>query len=148
MHESTVSHSFHGSKLVETFYRMAETAIDRVGVYPQIAIAVIDGQTNVMSLALDGYEVWRAVNRLFAPDRPAVQELVFGLDRSTKPGQGTEFADVLTLLHYDGKTWTPGVINYQDQPRVVRPIDWDNPFWNAQLRKELAQHNCKEHVHG
>ena len=31
------------------------------------------------------------------------------------------------------------VINYQHEPRIVRPTDYNNEFWNNQLRAELFQ---------
>jgi len=73
---------------------------------------------------------------------------MLGLDRTTKPGQGTEFADVLTCVLWDAqkdeftaKEWREwlkiGVINYQNEPRIVRPIDWDNEYWNGRFKEEL-----------
>ena len=73
--------------------------------------------------------------------------VILGLDRSTRPGQGTEFADVLTCVcWWDdpeinwGRSFRTGVINYQYEPRVVRPWDWNNAFWNAIITNEATAH--------
>lgn len=71
-----------------------------------------------------------------------VEEAVIGIDRFTRPGQGTEFADALVLTHWlPGSAGSPGVIrvgvvNYQ-WPDTVRPIDWGNRFWPGTVKKEL-----------
>jgi len=51
--------------------------------------------------------------------------------------EGTEFDDVLTCLYWDGASIHSGVINYQHEPRIVRPIDWENLFWNFTMAKEI-----------
>jgi hypothetical protein len=74
------------------------------------------------------------------------QYVCLGLDRTTRPGQGTEFADVLTCAVWWndpavnwGKSLKVGVVNYQVEPRIVRAWDWENAFWNDAVRRELRQ---------
>ncbi len=135
--------------LVEEFERMVAVGIDENGVYPHPGMILdIDGKLIVCALDLKPDEIfqwfWNAVTIENA------QEVIFGLDRSTKPGQGTEFNDVLTCCHWredlaDGESpkWSRafriGVINYQYEPKIVRPIDWDNEFWKKQMGAEVRQ---------
>ncbi len=35
-----------------------------------------------------------------------------------------------------GRSLKVGVINYQNEPRIVRPWDWGNVFWTAQVLRE------------
>jgi hypothetical protein len=64
------------------------------------------------------------------------KEIVFAIDRFTKPGQGTKYDDVLTIYWWYGPHeahagWRFGVVNYkQGDPPIIEPIDWDNEFWN------------------
>ena len=73
--------------------------------------------------------------------------IVMGLDRYANPNQGTEFDDLYTLFCWwdDPKlkyheSVKVGVINYQKEPLIVRPIDWDNAYWNPIMLRELKQH--------
>jgi hypothetical protein len=38
-----------------------------------------------------------------------------------------------------GRSFRTGVINYQYEPRIVRPWDWDNAFWNAIITDEAKR---------
>lgn len=121
--------------LPETYYDLASIAIDEKGVHPQIAVLRKDDDgLEIMALDMGAEEIVHFLARRLAIGN--VKELVFGLDRSTRPGQGTEFADVLTVQHWDGVQWHPSVINYQHEPRIVRPYDTNNTFWNDALRRE------------
>ncbi len=129
------------------FFEYVERMIDKDGVYPYPGFACMpDGKMEVAALATDP----RGVFRWFW-DKVSTEgavECMFGLDRTTKEGQGTEFADVLTCCYWktglDGRTWDKSfrvaVINYQPEPRIVRPLDWDNKFWNRQFAVELSAH--------
>ena len=72
-------------------------------------------------------------------------EVILGIDRTTLPGQGNEFGDVLTCCHWrdgmDGNKWDTsyriGVIDYQHEPRIVRPWNWANEFWIEMMTREL-----------
>lgn len=138
--------------LVEEFERMVQVGIDEEGVYPHPGMFIdIDGKTNICALDLTPDQIYQWFWNQVSIEN--VREIIFGLDRTTKPGQGTEFDDVLTCVHWredldDGpdpkwhRCWRVGVINYQYQPdgnTVVRPIDWDNTFWRQQMGAEVRQ---------
>lgn len=132
--------------LFDRFCELVANSIDQTGIYPGPACWVDrKGKMTIAALALDAggvlNEVWRQISS------EQVSELVFGLDRFTKPGQGTEFADVLACAHWiEGyadswdKSWRPFVINYQFEPRIVRPPDFANDFWNKKILSELRAH--------
>lgn len=133
--------------MTKEFFEYVECMIDGRGVYPHPAFArMLDGTIEVAALALGPQDVFR-----WFWDKVSVEgaaECMFGLDRTTKEGQGTEFADVLTCCYWkdglDGRTWDKSfriaVINYQPEPRIVRPLDWDNEFWKQRLAAELASY--------
>jgi hypothetical protein len=130
------------------FHFMVSQAIDADGIYPHPA-AVLDhqGGVSVMSLALPPTDTLRTVVRAaFATN---TSELIFGMDRVTQPGQGTEFKDVFAAAWFrKGQGWKVGVINYQHAPRIVRPWDWDNAFWISAVTSELMQFGAPQPVTG
>ncbi|MDB6174233.1 MAG: hypothetical protein JWL59_3544 [Chthoniobacteraceae bacterium] len=68
------------------------------------------------------------------------QEIIFGWDRFSQDGQGTEFPDLLSVHHWRyGVGWRFGVINYQFEPLIIRPIEWDHPFWSPRLNFETMR---------
>ena len=121
--------------LPETFWSMIEGMIDEQGVYPQQLLHITDGELSCCSLMLDPPQIVPLAKKLVAQ---GAEELIFGLDRTTRPGQGTEFADVLTCAHYKDGEWRVGVINYQHEPRIVRDWDWNNEFWTEAVLYELG----------
>jgi len=137
--------------LIEQFESYVANCIDEKGVYP-FPMFTIDKDDKLIVSAL-------AINADVALEKfwlditcHCAKEVILGLDRATKEGQGTEFADVLTCFHW--KDWSDsecppernnwshwfkyGVINYQHEPRIVRPMDWKNEFWNGRMEAELS----------
>lgn len=126
--------------LVDKYWNFIASCIDEKGVYPHQAMALLPGDKYEV-FAIDGSpdDVIKLVRKHF----PRSLEFIYGLDRSTRPGQGTEFADVLTCAHYTAgadEPWRVGVINYQHEPRIVRPWDWNNQFWTEMVMKEVRAH--------
>lgn len=124
------------------FFQSVECQLDAAGIYP------FPG----MSLSQDGQMEFAMITdadlcfRWFweQTTKPETTEAIFGIDRTTRPGQGTEFGDVLTCIQWKRKTevddsweYRVGVINYQVDPRIVRPWDWDNEFWRSRMLQEL-----------
>ena len=74
------------------------------------------------------------------------KEVVFAVDRFTKPGQGTKYDDVLTVFwwygpHEENYGFRFGVINYKKtEPVVIEPIDWNNVFWNDIMLKIVHEY--------
>jgi len=131
------------SKVLEAFGTLLETSLDEKGYFPQPGIVLAkDGGLEIVALDLNAGDIinwfWNTVTIKEA------QEVIFGIDRTTKPGQGTEFADVLTCAHWEpslheswSRSFRIGVVNYQWDPRIVRPIDWDNEWWKTHMAGEL-----------
>lgn len=134
-------------KAVEMFEHYCSNAVDEKGIYPFPMVAIkMDGTIEMSALALPGTEAREQFLRKIVKREAKV--VMFGIDRTTKPGQGTEFADVFTCALWEARKdefgpgeWREwiriGVINYQNDPRVVRPIDWENEFWNKRFKAEL-----------
>ncbi len=131
--------------LVEMFEHVISLSIDERGVYPQQGIVMnFKDELQINALALTPEEIHRW---FWGEVSAGASEVIFGLDRTTKEGQGTEFSDVLTCCHWSeafidenvnwGQAFRIGVINYQNEPRIVRPMDWDNEFWKKQMTKEI-----------
>lgn len=118
------------------FARIVASAIDEKGICPMPGVAKRQDGSLVFAMCTDPESAFRWF-RETARDETVV-EIILGIDRFTKPHQGTEFADVLTVTHWSiGKGLRFGVINYQHKPRIVRPIDWNNHFWTSKLREEF-----------
>ncbi len=121
--------------LPEMFWTIAESSVDVEGIYPHHAFSLQDGKLTCVALMIDPPEVLAVIKKLITD---GAEEIIYGLDRMTRPGQGTEFADVLTCGHYKDGKWRIGVINYQHEPRIVREWDWDNEFWTEAMEYELG----------
>ena len=143
-------------KAVEVFEQWCSTAVDEKGIYPFPMVAITkDGATEMSALALSPREAIEQFMRKIV--KREVKVIMLGLDRTTKPGQGTEFADVLTCALWEAqkdefgpgewRDWIKvGVINYQNEPRVVRPIDWENAYWDKTIKAELADLKLKRRL--
>ncbi|MCA1909221.1 MAG: hypothetical protein LDL39_12760 [Magnetospirillum sp.] len=124
--------------LPDTFHKMIAGAVGIDGIFPHQALILTDAGLQVFALDLSHGQVMRLM--MLRARESVSQELIFGLDRSTRPDQGTEFADVLPAAWYRrGLGWKVGVINYRPDPLLVRPWDWDNSFWTAAINAELLQ---------
>lgn len=135
--------------LPEHYHGLVSTLIDKDGIYPHSAAAVSeDGGLSVMALDMDIHgwtqQFWDHVQGL----RSEAREVIFGLDMRTAPNQGTEFADALVFVYWvqdpvkklaDPSCFKVGVINYQHEPRIVRPIDWNNSHWTHWMMSWLQK---------
>jgi hypothetical protein len=122
--------------LVETFHDWVVATVDEKGFEVPHALARgADGKLTVYALALGPSEAYRLMLSTWERDEPL--ELIFALDRFAKPGQGTELGDLLAGFHLTRKAPRPFIIEYQYAPRIVKPIDWGNAWWNATLQGEM-----------
>lgn len=132
--------------LPELFHELSAGAIDESGIYPQqLAYKEADGKVAVYSLAVPPGEI---LDKVWSVLETGIEELIFGLDMTTLPGQGTEFADVLIIAYYknkfgsdpvDPENWKIGALNYQHEPRIVRTTDWNNNHWDKVMRDLLVE---------
>ena len=125
--------------LIETYFHAIERAIDEKGVYPHQGLLRKGEGLEVHALALDFPELVRH----FWDQLGESDEVIYGVDMTTRPGQGTRYADALVVVHWtrdrdkklaDLSCVKVGVINYQHEPRIVDPIDWDNSYWDGWVR--------------
>jgi hypothetical protein len=102
-----------------------------------------DNMITMALMALPAPSIFQAAMRKFMTDL-TVKEIIFGVDRYTKPGQGTKYADVLTIFWWQGGRegnhgFRFGVVNYRPPPHtIIEPIDWDNTFWNDIMAQIVA----------
>ena len=100
-----------------------------------------------------GSKEWREILRHVVMRRVGgALELIFGVDRSTADGQGTEFSDVYTCGYWKSTNpteqlakmgvWEIGVINYQGADKIVREWDWNNEFWKKQMGDEIRNYDA------
>ncbi len=139
------------SEIVKQFEGYVAKLIDAKGIFPYPMVALEhDDKLSMSALALDPTATIKQFLHLIC--NMNAKEVIMGLDRSTRENQGTEFADVLTCYYWKDrseekdlpeaqKTWDKwfkfGVINYQHDPREVRPMDWNNAFWNEKLAGDI-----------
>lgn len=124
--------------LPEQFHSLVDICIDEKGVYPHQGIVLNkDGKLEMLAMDLPIHDVFREVFRAIVIRE--AQEVVFALDRSTREGQGTTLGDVLTGWHWKDGKWATFIIEYQNEPRIVKPIEWNNEFWNQILSDEIEK---------
>lgn len=126
--------------LFNLFCHGIEAAIDANGVYPHHCCLIDKDGSNMMAMMavpepeLVGVFAIRKINE-------GARELVFGLDRFTEAGQGTEFGDLISFYHFHNGEWHVGIIEYQFDKntgqKTVKPPNFDNEFWNELMHKEL-----------
>jgi hypothetical protein len=123
--------------LPDVFHDWLNHTIDEDGVeIPHGLVLDHANQRTVIALAVPPEQAYQV---MFAHVLKAkAREAIFALDRFAKPNQGTTLADLVAGHHFSAGTWRPFVVEYQHAPRIVKPIDWTNPFWNAALTSELA----------
>lgn len=125
--------------LTEVFHDYVASTIDPEG-FPTPHALVRDqtGALTVVVLAVDLPEAYAVMLKLW--DQGAA-EMIFALDRYALPGQGTMLGDLLAGFHFTRHDAPrPFIIEYQYDPRIVQPIEWDNPFWTAGLHHEINHH--------
>lgn len=129
------------TSLETEFFRYVEGMIDAKGVYPFPAISsLMNGHREVAAITEPGLCFKWFRTQL---GNAECIETIVGLDRTTKEGQGTEFADVLTCFHWKRQhpnVLRVGVINYQPEPLIVRPFDWGNEFWRQRVVAEVNRY--------
>jgi hypothetical protein len=131
--------------LAEAFHALIASSIDAVGVYPHKCLHVKDGKLTMAAIMInDPGQVYAALLAICLNKKP--DEIIFGLDRYCKPGQGTTLGDCITGANFAAGVWKPFVIEYQHEPRIVQPIQWDNPFWNAHVMDELRHFRLAKEV--
>lgn len=121
--------------LPDQYHDWVIATIDAEGVSQQGLILREDGALTVFALHVPVPQAYQIMIAQFQ-DLQGI-EAIFGIDRFTKPGQGTSLGDLVAGHHLTRGGTRPFIIEYQHDPRIVKPICWDNPFWNAGLNAEL-----------
>lgn len=88
------------------------------------------------ALAASPADSYVFLKRKFREIQPV--KVIFGFDRWLKNEQGTTLKDGLSVSYYDKGVWRFGIMEYQNEPRIVKPINWDIEFWQKTLRKEIG----------
>jgi hypothetical protein len=127
--------------LLEHYHEwMAETWDGDEDSIPMGMLRKDDGTLLMVALALEPDQAYEVMLQMVITEQAA--EAVFTLDRFTQPDQGTKYDDVLAGQYFDrslGKSpWKQFIIEYRKEPRLFEPVDYDNDYWNAALRRELA----------
>lgn len=109
------------------------------GIFPQpLLYKDPEGKITMVAVAADGAECVRQAKEAL---RGGAEEIVFGLDRSAAPGQGLEFNDFVTVVWFVGGEFYTAVINYvpaeDEADQIIRDPDWNNNWWNNQMRDNL-----------
>ena len=96
-----------------------------------------EDELTVFALAVPFPDAYQLMLAQIAQRR--AKEAIFAFDRYALPGQETELGDLMAGHHFVAGRFRPFIIEYRYEPRLVRPIDWTNAFWNRGLTDELAQ---------
>lgn len=99
------------------------------------------GEINVMAMAIFGNnsvgQTYQIIHKFLTEENPI--ELVFGIDRFTREGQGTTRKNVFSVTYFSRGVFKFGIIEYDLWPEVkVDEIRWDCEHWNDALKNELV----------
>lgn len=130
--------------IVQQYEAILQTWVDENGFpRPPLLAQHHDNTISMATLAIPQETIYRTVMEKFMTDL-TVKELIFGVDRYAKPGQGTKYKDVFTVFWWQGERLEQygfrfGVVNYRPPPHtIVEPIDWNNTFWNDIMWKIVS----------
>jgi hypothetical protein len=116
-----------------------EQAVDlaREGdVYPQPAIVVADdGGIEMFAIADHGGVVLETMRTRYR--KGGVAGFAFGMDRTTKPGQGTARSSVVTWAVVYGDEVHVGIVDYDAGETVEAPSEEASPLWNERMRDNV-----------
>ncbi len=128
--------------LPKLFFEMVCCIIDEKGIFPPPLLVKKANGSLEAGVITGPVQFAYNVVKLHFNDSECL-EFVYGLDRYTRPGQGTEFNDVFVGAFCEKRNgiivWKPYAINYQKEPRIVRDYDWNNNFWNECTLNELKK---------
>lgn len=129
-------------RLRDIFRGFIESIIDEKGMEVSHGIAMTkDGGIEIVVMMCDPGRCYEWLLCTIA-SRQDIVEVMIGIDRYTKPGQGNEFADVIGGVHWRrvGQMkgiMRPFIIDYKfGPPKVVRDVSYRNSFWNQVLEQE------------
>jgi len=123
--------------LVQQYHDVIAASIDRDGVWPHQCLDRRAGVLSMSAIALrDPQQVYQVLRARVFSERP--DELVYGLDRFCRPGQGTTLGDCIAGAYWGGAGWNPFIIEYQHEPRIVKPVFFGNATWNDFITRELC----------
>lgn len=123
--------------LPSIFHDAVAAAIKEEGVYPHQCIIRQGERFTLAAYDMPLVDVLTCIRN--AIERDGADELVYGLDRFTKPGQGTSLQDAVAGGWWRRDLgWWVGVIEYQHEPRLVLPWNWRNDFWISAVAYELS----------
>lgn len=128
------------SDILKVFSELNTMGIDEDGIRIPNAVAEnVNGSFDLLALALPPNEAYAAIKTYLLEKRPP--RFVFGLDRFTKPGQGFEWNDFLSVHYFEATAvpaWKFGAIEYRfvDGKAEVKPITWDNEFVKERIAQE------------
>ncbi len=129
------------TELLAMFLKMNADSLDERGIYPSTAVLRhMDGKLTCAALAIPTPETLQYAKKMVSEAEVPVVECAFGVDRSFKPGQGLphEGCDFITIFYWDGNDLRYGCMQYDFKSALVHPVIWDNPFWCAQMDKEMT----------
>lgn len=128
------------TELFQSYLSQIRTFCGDEGIYPQpLVYRDTEDKITMVAVAAEGNTCVRHAREALAKED--VAELVFGMDRSAAPGQGLEFDDFVTVVWYVGGEFYTAVINYKpaedEDDQIIREPDWNNNWWNNQLKDNL-----------
>lgn len=120
------------------FQEVAKVAIGDDGVFPHICIWKKDGHVCVEAVVIkEPRHVMEHILRLFLDKNP--DELIYAIDRVRDRNYGIELDDFLAGAYWTGKAWKAFVMEYQNDPRIIKPLNYMNPFWKKTIREEITE---------
>ncbi|MEG3167521.1 hypothetical protein U1737_04855 [Sphingomonas sp. LB3N6] len=122
--------------LTEIYHGWISSTVDEKGFeIPHGLIIDQAGGMTVVALAVPPEQAYQVMIEQWGR---GASEAIFALDRFGKPDQGTTLGDVMAGFHFTRDAAPrPFIVEYQHSPRIVKPIEWNNLFWNGALYREL-----------
>jgi len=118
---------------------MSANSIDKKGIYPAMCMMELTKDKQLQTMAIHGPVSGAMVEILIRMYKDKCKHVIFGFDRYFKPEQGYELKDGLSITYLSNNEWKFGIMEYQHEPRIVKPVNWNDQFWIKALANELRQ---------
>jgi hypothetical protein len=121
--------------IVETFLDLIKLSIDERGVYPHHGL-VLSQDDKLTMMAFD-FHPEQVLLKIMDEIKKNPKEVIYGLDRTCLSGQGTTLGDCVAGVYWKAGQSRSFIVEYQNEPRIVKEINWENEFWTGSLKSEI-----------
>lgn len=121
------------TELMEIYHNLTSQSIDEKGIFPHNALLRRGGSIEAIGFAVEAPLAAQSLRSIMKENKP--DEVVYGFDRHG--GEQGTMLDLVAGAHWNGEVWRPFIIEYQHEPRIVKPTNYGHEAWNMIIAVEV-----------